>query len=56
MMSNFFGGMEGFTIGGLVESSGWQPIFGLWALLLLSASVLIWFKRAEETKQQRNEL
>lgn len=56
MMSNFFGGMAGFTIGGLVESSGWQPIFGLWALLLLSASVLIWFKRAEETKQQRNEL
>lgn len=56
MMSNFFGGMAGFTIGGLVESSGWQPVFGLWALILLSASILIWFKRDEETKQQRNEI
>jgi len=55
MMSNFFGGMAGFTIGGLVESSGWQPVFGLWALILLSASILIWFKRDEETKKQRNE-
>lgn len=54
MMSNFFGGMAGFTIGGLVESSGWQAVFGLWALVLLCASILIWLKRDEETKQQRN--
>lgn len=51
MMSNFFGGMAGFTIGGLVQTSGWQPVFGLWAMILLSASLLIWFKRDEETER-----
>ncbi len=49
MMSNFFGGMAGFTIGGLVEFSGWQSVFGLWAFILLLASLLIWLKRDEET-------
>lgn len=51
MMQNFFGGMAGFAIGGLVEMSGWQPVFGLWAIILLGASLLIWFKRDEETKR-----
>jgi membrane protein YqaA with SNARE-associated domain len=45
------GGMAGFAIGGLVEMSGWQPVFGLWAFILLGASLLIWFKRDEETKR-----
>lgn len=51
MMSNFFGGMAGFLIGALVETSGWQPVFGLWAIILLGASLLIWVKRDEETKR-----
>jgi|GEM_PF-1491204 len=54
MMSNFFGGMAGFTIGGIVEANGWQPVFGLWAILLCASAGLIWWKRQEETKQQRN--
>lgn len=53
MMSNFFGGIAGFTIGGLVEASGWQAVFGLWAVILLLASLLIWTKRDEESKKQR---
>ena len=48
MMSNFFGGMAGFTVGGLVESSGWAAVFGLWGTLLLLASALIWIKRGVE--------
>jgi sugar phosphate permease len=51
MMSNFFGGMAGFMIGGMVEINGWQPVFGLWGGILLSAALLIWFKRNEETKR-----
>ena len=38
MMSTFFGGMAGFSIGGLVELSGWSAVFGLWGGLLLIAS------------------
>lgn len=48
MMSNFFGGMAGFTVGGLVEWSGWTAVFGLWGALLLLASALIWIKRGAE--------
>ena len=48
MMSNFFGGMAGFTVGSLVESSGWTTVFGLWGTLLLLASALIWIKRGVE--------
>ena len=33
MMSTFFGGMAGFSIGGLVEASGWGAVFGLWGRL-----------------------
>ena len=50
MMSTFFGGMAGFSIGGLVELSGWSAVFGLWGGLLLLAAWLIWRHRAEEAK------
>ena len=50
MMSNFWGGMAGFSIGALVESSGWSAVFGLWGLVLLLAAWVIWRKRAEETR------
>lgn len=53
MMTSFFGGLAGFTIGGLVESSGWQVVFGLWAVILLMASLLIWLKRDEENKSAK---
>ena len=48
MMSTFFGGMAGFSIGGLVESSGWGAVFGLWGVLLLLAAGLIWRQRDAE--------
>lgn len=48
MMSNFWGGMAGFSIGALVESSGWSAVFGLWGAVLLLAALVIWRKRAEE--------
>ena len=48
MMSNFWGGMAGFSIGALVEASGWGAAFGLWGAVLLLAAVVIWRKRAEE--------
>lgn len=50
MMSNFFGGLAGFTIGGLVEIAGWSPVFGLWAAALVIASAVLWWKRAEENR------
>ncbi len=48
MMSTFFGGMAGFSIGALVEASGWTAVFGLWGVLLFLASALIWSKRRAE--------
>ncbi len=48
MMSNFFGGMAGFTVGGLVELSGWDAVFALWGAVLLVAAWVIWQRRAEE--------
>lgn len=48
MMSNFWGGMAGFSIGALVESSGWSAVFGLWGAVLLLAALVIWRNRAEE--------
>lgn len=53
MMSTFFGGMAGFSIGGLVELSGWSAVFGLWGALLLLAALLIWRHRHEEERQDR---
>ena len=51
MMSTFFGGMAGFSIGGLVELSGWSAVFGLWGALLLLACLLIWRNRHEEERR-----
>jgi len=51
MMSTFFGGMAGFSIGGLAEISGWGGVFGLWGVLLLLAAALIWRHRHEEDER-----
>lgn len=51
MMSTFFGGMAGFSIGGLTEASGWSAVFGLWGALLLLAATLIWRHRHEEDRR-----
>lgn len=48
MMSTFFGGMAGFSIGGLVEVSSWGTVFAFWGALLLLASMLIWRRRGLE--------
>ena len=50
MMSTFFGGMAGFSIGGLAEASGWGAVFAFWGLLLLLASLLIWRRRSLEDR------
>ena len=50
MMSTFFGGMAGFSIGALVEASGWTAVFGLWGVLLFLASALIGSKRRAERR------
>jgi len=50
MMATFGGGMAGFSMGGLVESSGWGAVFGLWGALLLMASLLVWRHRHAEDK------
>ena len=51
MMSNFFGGMAGFSVGALVELSGWALVFALWGILLLLAALVIWRQRAEENRR-----
>ncbi len=51
MMSTFFGGMAGFSIGGLVEASGWGAVFGLWGAFLLLACLLIWRNRHREDRR-----
>ena len=49
MMSNFFGGMAGFSIGAMVDASGWGGVFAVWTAVLLLASTLLWrFRRAEK--------
>ena len=48
MMSNFFGGMAGFSIGALVDASGWSLAFALWGTLLLLAAGLLWRYRHME--------
>lgn len=52
MMSTFFGGMAGFSIGGLVELSGWEAVFGFWGALLLAACLLIWRNRHLENAKE----
>lgn len=48
MMATFAGGLAGFSIGALVELSGWGAVFGLWGACLLLAALLIWRHRYEE--------
>ena len=50
MMATFVGGTAGFAIGGLLEISDWGVVFGLWGVALLLASLVIWWKRAEENR------
>ena len=48
MMATFAGGLAGFSIGGLVELSGWGAVFTLWGVLLLLTSLVFWRHRGEE--------
>ena len=48
MMATFAGGLAGFSIGGLVEQSGWGAVFALWGGMLLLASVVTWRCRHAE--------
>ena len=48
MMATVAGGLAGFSVGGLVELSGWGAVFGLWGVMLLLAGLVIWLKRGEE--------
>ena len=49
MMATFAGGLAGFSIGGLVEQSGWSTVFALWGGMLLLASAVTWrFRHAED--------
>lgn len=48
MMATFAGGLAGFSIGGLVEHSGWDAVFALWGGLLLLASAVTWRCRHAE--------
>lgn len=50
MMATFAGGLAGFSIGALVERSGWGAVFGLWAIMLLLAAAVTWRHRNEEDK------
>ena len=49
MMATLAGGVAGFSIGGLVELSGWGAVFGLWGICLLLAALVVWRHRAAET-------
>ena len=51
MMATFAGGMAGFSMGALVELSGWGAVFGLWGAFLLLASLIIWRHRHEEDRR-----
>ena len=48
MMATFAGGLAGFSIGGLVEFSGWGAVFVLWGVCLLLTSLLFWRHRDRE--------
>ena len=50
MMATIAGGLAGFSIGVLVEISGWGAVFGIWGALLLLAALLVWRHRGEEDK------
>ena len=48
MMATLAGGLAGFSIGALVERSGWTGVFGLWGIMLLLASAVAWRRRHVE--------
>ena len=48
MMATLAGGLAGFSIGALVERSGWSGVFGLWGIMLLLASAVAWRRRHVE--------
>ena len=50
MMATFSGGIAGFSIGALVELSGWQLVFALWGALMLIAAFVVWRQRARENR------
>ena len=50
MMATFAGGLAGFSIGGLVEASGWSAVFALWGVMLLLAAAVTWRYRREENE------
>jgi len=48
MMATLAGGLAGFSIGALVDRSGWTGVFGLWGIMLLLASAVAWRRRHVE--------
>ncbi len=48
MMATLAGGLAGFSIGALVERSGWMGVFGLWGIMLLLASAVTWRRQHVE--------
>ena len=51
MMATFAGGVAGFGIGAIVEGSGWNAVFGLWGIMLLTSAVITWRHRHEEDRR-----
>ena len=48
MMATLAGGLAGFSIGALVERSGWTGVFGLWGIMLLLAAAVTWRRQQVE--------
>ena len=48
MMATLAGGLAGFSIGALVDRSGWTGVFGLWGIMLLLASAVAWRRQHME--------
>ncbi|MCY3865790.1 MAG: MFS transporter [Chloroflexi bacterium] len=48
MMATLAGGLAGFSIGALVERSGWTGVFGLWGIMLLLAAAVAWRRKHVE--------
>lgn len=48
MMATLAGGLAGFSIGALVEQSGWTGVFGLWGVMLLLAAAVTWRRQHAE--------
>ncbi|MCY3915097.1 MAG: MFS transporter [Chloroflexi bacterium] len=48
MMATLAGGLAGFSIGALVERSGWTGVFGVWGIMLLLAAAVAWRRKHVE--------